>query len=189
MDIVSHTDKCGFTCADLVLVMFPDSLVQLPGLAKGVFPIKPLRTLFSVKFENAAKRITRYQMPLQPASCTTGHFAQGRTLKAVIVNMSLGGFCAYVAASRPRDRYGLYITKPVTTEQLNKPLPRVLITDMARLDRLARDTLHSYASINPLRETQTNVSAELDGQPASCSRKRASDGSQTGSRNRRRFGL
>jgi hypothetical protein len=34
-----------------------------------------------------------------------------------------GGFAAYVAASRPTSREGLCLSRPVSLETLNRPLP------------------------------------------------------------------
>ena len=156
VDILSHIDVCGFKCLDLVLVKFFDSPAKLSFLDKGVFPIKPLSTRFSITFEHGTKMITRYQVPLQLASCTTGHFAQGKTLKAVIVNLTRGSHCAYVAASRPNSRNGLYITKPVTLDDLNKPLKQELAAECLRLDKIARDTIREYIIKNPIYHSTVN---------------------------------
>ncbi|KAG9310716.1 hypothetical protein JVU11DRAFT_9315 [Chiua virens] len=49
-------------------------------------------------------RIERLQLPIQPAFAVTGHSAQGKTLPKIMVDLSEGGFAAYVAASRARTR-------------------------------------------------------------------------------------
>jgi ATP-dependent exoDNAse (exonuclease V) alpha subunit len=43
-------------------------------------------------------RVTRNQIPIQPAFTITGHSLQGKTLPNVIVNLHEGSFAAYVAA-------------------------------------------------------------------------------------------
>jgi hypothetical protein len=84
-------------------------------------------------------------MPFQPAFGITGHSAQGKTLPEVIASLHEGGFAAYVAASRPRRRESLFITEPVTLQQLNKPLPDDLIFEMdERLSAIEHNTMVKY---------------------------------------------
>jgi ATP-dependent exoDNAse (exonuclease V) alpha subunit len=144
VDILSHSDSCNMECIDLVLVKFKDSPVKLPHLNEGVFPIRPITSTFPVKFGDTVKKISRTQIPLQPAYCVTGHFAQGRTLSAVVVDLRLGSFHAYVAASRPNTRSGLYIMHPVSLEDLNHPLPHELEEDATRLSKLETETLRKF---------------------------------------------
>ncbi|KAG2352758.1 hypothetical protein BDR07DRAFT_1383930 [Suillus spraguei] len=68
-------------------------------------------------------RVTRHQVPIQPAFTVTGHSAQGKTLPQVIVNLHEGGFAAYVSASHAQTHKGLCITQPVMVEFLNKCIP------------------------------------------------------------------
>ncbi|KAH7921155.1 hypothetical protein BV22DRAFT_1019909, partial [Leucogyrophana mollusca] len=125
--IVTGVCPNGFTYATCALVYFPYSKVELTGLPKGVFPILPvpwtLNTLLPDGDSMQQKlKITRHQLPIQPAFAVTGHSAQGKTLPKVLVNLHEGGFGAYVAASRARSRDGLCITETITLDQLNKPL-------------------------------------------------------------------
>ncbi|KAG1800615.1 hypothetical protein EV424DRAFT_1352073, partial [Suillus variegatus] len=85
-------------------------------------------------------RVIREQLPIQPAFAVTGHSAQGKTLAKVIVNLHEGGFAGYVAASRAQTRHGLYITEPVTIDQLNKPLPYDLLMEVRRFEALEHNT-------------------------------------------------
>ncbi|KAG1765857.1 hypothetical protein EV702DRAFT_919453, partial [Suillus placidus] len=117
----------GFTYCICALVYFPTSRVDLLGLGKGIFPITLISWAFTTLLpgspDSGAKvRVTREQLPIQPAFAVTGHSAQGKTLPRVIVNLHEGGFAVYVAASRAQNRDGLVITQSVTIDQLNKPL-------------------------------------------------------------------
>ncbi|KAG1864808.1 hypothetical protein F4604DRAFT_1491902, partial [Suillus subluteus] len=142
-----YTDVCanGFTYCTCALVHFPLSRVQIPGLPKGVYPIMPISWTFTTLPPGAVDamtklKVSREQLPIQPAFAVTGHSAQGKTLPNVIVNLHEGGFGAYVAASRAKSRLGLCIMRPVTIEQLNKPLPYDLMQEMKRLDELEHNT-------------------------------------------------
>ncbi|KIO27736.1 hypothetical protein M407DRAFT_72803, partial [Tulasnella calospora MUT 4182] len=78
--------------ATCVLAFFPESPVQLSGLPRGVFPILPLDWKFNTSIidESGLKRVisvSRSQIPLQPAFAVTGHFAQGKTLPKVLVDL------------------------------------------------------------------------------------------------------
>ncbi|KAG1906523.1 uncharacterized protein F5891DRAFT_941200, partial [Suillus fuscotomentosus] len=93
---------------------FPGSKVQLSDLPATYFPVVPVSWTFTslLKDENGLDwklRITRHQLPIQPAFAVTGHSAQGKTLPTVLVNLHEGGFGAYVAASRAQSRTGLCI--------------------------------------------------------------------------------
>ncbi|KAG1733088.1 hypothetical protein EDD22DRAFT_960256 [Suillus occidentalis] len=127
------------------LVEFPTSKVKLSGLPPCLFPILPVSWTFTTLLEddqgNEHKlRITRHQLPIQPAFAVTGHSAQGKTLPSVLVNLHDGGFGAYVAASRARSREGLCITHAVTMDQLNKPLPVDLIREVQRFEAIEHNT-------------------------------------------------
>jgi hypothetical protein len=94
----------GVTICTSVIVEFPTSKVNLPGLPEKHFPIIPISWGFICILENAhgekiKYHITRQQVPVQPAFGVTGQSAQGKTLPKVLANMHEGGFSAYVAAS------------------------------------------------------------------------------------------
>ncbi|KAJ3921047.1 hypothetical protein F5877DRAFT_36814, partial [Lentinula edodes] len=93
---------------------FPDSKVHLPGLPLHFFPVKARSWKCSTFIinENEEKilvSVTRTQLPFEPLFALTGQGAQGHTLGAILCMLHLGGFGAYVAASRPRSRDGLFI--------------------------------------------------------------------------------
>jgi hypothetical protein len=142
------TDICpsGFTYARCVLVHFPDSKVQLSDLPGGYYPIVPSMWKFTTTLgtgttEQHKLRITRYQVPIQPAFAVTAHSAQGKTLPRVLVNLHEGGFAAYVAASRARSREGLCLTRPVSIDELNRRIPIDLAFENRRFHALEHNTL------------------------------------------------
>lgn len=135
----------GFTYCTSVIVEFPESKVHLDNLPKGFFPVTPISWTFTTLLVNkdGSKekiRVTRQQLPVQPAFAVTGHSSQGKTLPKVIVNLHEGGFGAYVAASRARDRNGLCITSPVLVQQLNTPIRNDLRHEIRRLDCIEHNT-------------------------------------------------
>jgi hypothetical protein len=136
----------GFTYASCVIVHFPDSKVQLSDLPMGHYPIVPstwkfTTTLGPVSSPQEKIRITRYQVPIQPAFAVTAHSAQGKTLPHVLINLHEGGFAAYVSASRARSRQGLFLTREVTMAQLNKRIPIDLAFETQRFHALEHNTL------------------------------------------------
>jgi len=145
------TAQCplGFKYGVCVIVEFPYSKVHLAHLPPKHFPITPITWNFTTLLKNIDNsqqklRITRSQLPIQPAFAVTGHSAQGKTLPKVIVNLADGGFAAYVAASRATSREGLCITEPVTIQQLNKPLPHDLLDEVHRLESIEHNTLITH---------------------------------------------
>ena len=92
-------------------------------------------------------KIMRSQLPIQPAFAVTGHSAEGKTLPSVLTDLKEGGFAAYVAASRPRSRQGLFLTEAVTLDDLNnKHLPYTLLQECTskRLNALEHNTNIHY---------------------------------------------
>src|SRR5260370_7082278 len=85
----------------------------------------------------------RHQLPIQLAFAITSHGAQGKTLSHVTADITVKKEgIAYVAVSRAQSRYGLAITKEVTSlAQLNYPLPKDLLDETRRLDALQHNTL------------------------------------------------
>lgn len=61
-------------------------------------------------------------------------------LPEVLVDLSEGGFAAYVAASRARTQDGICLTKPVTLKELNKPIPADLLIEVRHLEALEHNT-------------------------------------------------
>jgi len=58
----------------------------------------------------------------------------------VLVDLSDGGFAAYVAASHPRSWKDLCLMHSVKLDQLNKPLPADLLVEVQRFEALEHNT-------------------------------------------------
>lgn len=88
--------------------------------------------------------INRRQLPVQPEFAVTGHSAEGKTLPDILANLYEGGISAYIAASRPTSQEGLCITRPVTLETLNRPIPYDLYIEYRHLQIMEHNTLIKY---------------------------------------------
>ena len=135
----------NYSVARCVIVEFPDSNVQIPHLPPGHFPLTPTNWRFTTTMTDSAGvrqnvHISRSQLNLQPAFAITGHAAQGKTLPQVLVDLHEGGFAAYVSASRARTREGLFLTKTVSLDSLNRPVSSDLRHECRRLERLEYNT-------------------------------------------------
>ncbi|KAJ3860910.1 hypothetical protein EV359DRAFT_4838, partial [Lentinula novae-zelandiae] len=94
------SDVNGFTYCIGALVEFPNSKVELDGLPKGVYPIKPRRWqynafIFNEENQQILVSVSRFQVPFEPAFALTGQSAQGYTLAFVLCLLHLGGYGAY----------------------------------------------------------------------------------------------
>ncbi|KAE8221964.1 hypothetical protein CF319_g4767 [Tilletia indica] len=158
-------DGTGLTIPKVAIVRFDDNATwQLTGLDPGCLPIYPVSSSFSFSLpENPSvvHRISRQQLPLQPGFAMTVHSAQGITSSGgVVVDLTRGGFPAYVAASRATRREDIFLISEVSRRQLNTPaLPASLQSELARLQALAKTTktLHDHDTwrlghTNPLHE-------------------------------------
>jgi hypothetical protein len=79
---IKHTSS-GHHHSTCILMHFPDSNINLPHLPDKCFPIVPVKTtftkqLFSDTGTKITVKITRTQMPIQPAFAITGHSTQGK---------------------------------------------------------------------------------------------------------------
>ncbi|KAF9779876.1 hypothetical protein BJ322DRAFT_1012819, partial [Thelephora terrestris] len=93
------TEPCAnnYSVAKCIIVEFPDSSVQIPGLPLHCFPLTPTTWKFTTILSDGmgSKRnvhVSRSQLNLQPAFAITGHAAQGKTLPQVLIDLSEGGF-------------------------------------------------------------------------------------------------
>jgi len=163
MEVLSH----GVSHCKCVIVEFTDSPMQLMGLPKGYFPITTSTFSFTTHIlRDTVKhkiKVTRNQLPIQPAFAVTGHSAQGKSLPKILTSLHEGGFAAYVAASRAFDREGLCITHPVQLSDLNKPLPQDVFNENRRLKALEHNTSIRFGFISgssihvPDPETEKNL--------------------------------
>ena len=141
-EFIPSTNYITCSCA---IVEFPDSKISLPDLPNHYFPVLSVKNTFNTLLqlepgEKISVKVTRSQLPIQPAFAVTGHSAQGKTLPSVLTNLCEGNFGAYVAASRAKSRHGLYITEPVELENLNKPIPYNLLQEIKRLNLIEHNT-------------------------------------------------
>lgn len=175
----------GITYAKTIIVEFPKSKATFADLPDHYFPIVPISWSFAMKFNGELIRVNRHQVPIQPAFAVTGHSAEGKTLPNVLVNLHEGGFAAYVAASRPTSRNGLCLTRPVTLEMLNRPIPYDLQIENKRLGIMEHNTLVKYgfkkgvqqAVFDPESETQyrsqyNSIHPKFDLEPSRQDKKR-----------------
>ena len=103
----------------IVYVKFEGAEWKLDGIDEpGVYPIRPLQRTWHLdgKRQNPVLKIKRLQLPLTPAYAMTAHCSQGKTLPAVLLDLSVDKrvdttFGA-VAASRVRSRYDCLILRP-----------------------------------------------------------------------------
>jgi hypothetical protein len=148
--IYSHIHKVTkLTHADCVIVHIPGCKAKFDDLPPECFPIFPVKWSFTSHILESRDmiKISRLQVPLQPAFSVTGHSAQGKTLPKVIIDLHEGGFAAYVGASRARSQQDVFITQPVKVEDLNKPLPPTLSFETSCLEAMAQNTLVKYGYI------------------------------------------
>jgi hypothetical protein len=134
----------GFTHAKSVIVEFPMSKAAFEQLPPHYFPIVPISWSFATKVNGELVRANRQQLPIQPAFAVTGHSTQGKTLPNVLADLHEGGFAAYVIASRPTSREGLCLSRSVSLESLNRPLPYDLLIELRRQKLMEHNTLIKY---------------------------------------------
>ena len=109
----------GAAHPSIVYVKFDGATWQLDGIEEpGVYPVRPLTKAWALdpKRKNSKLKIMRRQLPLTPAYAMTAHASQGKTLPAVILDLSVDKrvdttFGA-VAASRVRSRHDCLILRP-----------------------------------------------------------------------------
>ena len=167
------TEPCAhnYSVPKCVIVEFPESTVEIPGLPSYCFPLMPTTWKFNIGLEDGkgGKRtahVRRTQINLQPAFAITGHAAQGKTLPQVLVDLAEGGFSAYVSASRARTREGLFITNTISLEDLNKPVNSDLRQECRRLERLEHNTQVQYGFKSGELMATLDPESEIDVSPS-----------------------
>ena len=84
----------------------------------GVYPIYPVKRQWHLDAKRKQKllKVTRTQLPLTPAYAMTAHASQGKTLRAVLLDLNVDkrvdGTFGTVAASRVRHREDVLILRP-----------------------------------------------------------------------------
>jgi len=89
-------------------------------------------------------------LPIEPAFSFTSHACQGQTISKALADLQIGGFSAYVQASRVTNQEGICLTEPLRLVDLNKPLPTNLKKENLRLQAIEKNTLikHGYEKGN-----------------------------------------
>ena len=86
--------------------------------APGIYPIYPVKRewYLDAKRKRSLLKITRKQLPLTPAYAMTAHASQGKTLRAVLLDLNVDkrvdATFGTVAASRVRSREDVLILRP-----------------------------------------------------------------------------
>jgi Helitron helicase-like domain at N-terminus/AAA domain len=144
--VALYTSKEGsYTSADGAVVHFAGSPIRLADLPPGCIYLEPHSISYRVSSGRSSKGFKRKQMQIEPAYAVTGHYSQGKTLPFVLTDLMQGGHAAYVAASRPTARTGMFLMERVTLRDLNfPPLPADLLKELRRLDALKHNTLVRY---------------------------------------------
>ena len=103
----------------VVYVKFPGALWKLNGIDEpGVYPIQPARREWYLDKNRKPKvlKVIRRQLPLTPAFAMTAHASQGKTLRAVLLDLNVDkrvdATFGTVAASRVCDREDVLILRP-----------------------------------------------------------------------------
>jgi Helitron helicase-like domain at N-terminus/AAA domain len=175
------TSKDGsYTFADGAVVHFPNSPLRLSSLPIGCIYLEPHSVSYQAKKGKGAEGFTRKQLPIEPAFAVTGHFSQGKTLPVVVADLRQGGSAAYVAASRPTSRHGLFLLRPLRLHDLNNPhLPPELLKEFRRLDALKHNTLVQHGFLEaalkevPDAERDREITEKEHGEVPTKKRKRS----------------
>lgn len=103
----------------VVYVKFPGATWKLNGIDEpGVYPIQPARREWYLDKNRKPKvlKVIRRQLPLTPAFAMTAHASQGKTLRAVLLDLNVDkrvdATFGTVAASRVCDREDVLILRP-----------------------------------------------------------------------------
>ncbi|KAE8214933.1 hypothetical protein CF319_g9054, partial [Tilletia indica] len=136
-------DRFGLTIPRGVILRFSDQeRWALSGLEPGCLPIAPTKVTFKWNSGNdgtESVNVARRQLPLQAGFAMTIHSAQGITATGgIVVDLRLGGFETYVAASRATRREDVFLVARTSKQQLNRPhLPTSLVAELARLEHIS----------------------------------------------------
>ena len=103
----------------IVYVKFEDVDWQLEGTEEpGIYPIIPKKNQWHLDKGRKTKvlKVTRTQLPLTPAYAMTAHSSQGKTLRAVLLDLNVDKrvdpTIGTVAATRVRSREDVLIMRP-----------------------------------------------------------------------------
>ena len=112
----------------VVYVKFEGAAWKLDGITEaGVYPIVPQSAQWYLdkKRKHKVLKVTRTQLPLTPAYAMTAHSSQGKTLRAVFLDLSVDKMVdptiGTVAATRVRSREDVLILRPFQPWLFQRP--------------------------------------------------------------------
>ena len=112
----------------VVYVKFEGATWKLDGIAEaGVYPIVPQNAQWWLdrRRKTPVLKVTRTQLPLTPAYAMTAHSSQGKTLRAVLLDLSVDKMVdptiGTVAATRVRSREDVLILRPFRPWLFQRP--------------------------------------------------------------------
>ena len=112
----------------VVYVKFEGAAWKLDGITEaGVYPIVPQNAQWYLdkKRKHKVLKVTRTQLPLTPAYAMTAHSSQGKTLRAVLLDLSVDKMVdptiGTVAATRVRSREDVLILRPFQPWLFQRP--------------------------------------------------------------------
>ena len=125
-----ENDRLAHRLPTCVYVKFEGASWQLDGIQEpGVYPVRPRKEdwFLDGKKKMCVLKIKRRQIPLCPAFAITAHSSQGKTLRALLldlcvdkrVDVTIGA----VGASRVRDRRDILILRPFPFWLFNRGVP------------------------------------------------------------------
>ena len=149
----------------IVYVKFEGPEWQLEGLAEpGVYPIVPMTRSWYLDKGRKAKtlRASRTQLPLTPAYSMTAHSSQGKTLRAVLLDLHVDKrvdpTIGTVATTRVRSREDVLIMRPFPKFLFQRGLvsegPDLLLQKLAGQDIDWAAVREAHRPCAPCRECQ-----------------------------------
>ena len=133
-----------------VYVKFPEAKWELDGINEpGVYPIHPIKREWYLDHgrDSPTLKLQRTQVPLTPGYAMTIHSSQGKTLKAVLLDLAFDtrapSTIGLVAATRVRSREDVLILRPFDGDLFRRGAPEgpQLLLQKLRGDQIHWDTL------------------------------------------------
>ena len=133
-----------------VYVKFPEAKWELDGINEpGVYPIHPVKREWYLDHgrDSPTLKVQRTQVPLTPGYAMTTHSSQGKTLKAVLLDLAFDARApstiGLVAATRVRSREDVLILRPFDGDLFRRGAPEgpQLLLQKLRGDQIHWDTL------------------------------------------------
>lgn len=135
-----------------MLLFKPDGGTKLTfeGIEKGLIPLTPSTTCFTVKTDDRPYKIVRRQYAMTPGYAFTDYKSQGQTIDYVLIDLAkppsgcLTAFSAYVSLSRSRGRSSIRLLRNFDTALFQNHPSEDLRRDMIRLQKLSEETKRKF---------------------------------------------